>query len=67
MNKVYFPELAAEMARRGENQGFIAKLLDLPQAGVSGRLNGKIEFSKSEIDKICDHYKKSYEELFKQG
>lgn len=67
MDKVKFPELVAEMARHGENQGTLARLLDVSQSGISKRLNGAIEWSKGEIDIICKHYEKAYEELFKAG
>lgn len=66
MSVVVYPELMAEMARNGHTQGTLAELLNLPQSGISARLNGKIEFSKSEIDKICAFYNRTYEELFKQ-
>lgn len=64
---VKFPDLSAEMARCGENQATLAELLDLPISAISRRMNGKIEFTKKEIDIICKHYSKTYEQLFKES
>ena len=64
---VKFPELVAEMARSGENQASLSKLLGLPISAISRRLSGKVEFTKTEIDIICEHYSKTYEQLFKES
>lgn len=66
MKKVKYPGLVAEMAKRGETQEVLAKLLGLPRESISRRLSGKIEWSISEVDKICEYYKKDYYELFKE-
>lgn len=65
MKVVKFPGLVAEMARNGDNQKTIAKLLGITSPNISTRFSGKVDWSISEIEKICDFYKKSYEELFK--
>ena len=65
MKKVVYPGLAGEMARRGDTQIVLAKLLKLTPGAISKRLSGKIEWSIGEIEKICDYYKKDYYELFK--
>lgn len=65
MKKVKYPGLVGEMAKRGDTQKTLSKLLDIPLASISRRLSGEIEWSISEIDKICEHYKKDYYELFK--
>ena len=65
MKKVKYPGLVGEMARRGETQEVLAKLLGLPRGSISRRLSGETEWSISEIDKICNYYKKDYYELFK--
>ena len=66
MKKIKYPELVGEMAKRGETQKTLATLLELPCASISRRLSGEIEWSISEIDKICKHYNKDYYELFKK-
>lgn len=67
MKKIIFPELIGEMAKRGDTQKTLAELLDLPCASISRRLSGEIEWSISEVDKVCEYYKKGYYELFKRG
>lgn len=66
MKKIVYPELIGEMAKHGDTQKAIGKLLDLPCSSIGRRLSGEIEWSISEIDKICQCYNKTYEELFKK-
>lgn len=63
-NKPLFPNLAAEMAKHGHGLKEIAELLDISVPAASRRLNGQIEFTQSEIDKLCKCYDKPYEVLF---
>ena len=65
MKKVLYPGLASEMAKRGDLLETLAKLLDLQIGTVCWKINGKSEWKISEINKLCKHYGKSYEELFK--
>lgn len=67
MKKVLFPELIAEMARHGDNQRTLAKLLGISHGSVCRRLSGKSEWTISEVDIICKHYNKDYYELFKRN
>ena len=66
MNKkqLKYPGLVAEMARHGETEFDIGKLLNMSHASVSRRLCGKTRFRTEEIDILCEHFKKTYEELF---
>ncbi len=66
MKKVIYPGLVAEMAKRGETQEVLSKLLGLRRESISRRMTGKLEWSISEIDKICEYYKKDFYELFKK-
>ena len=67
MKQVKYPGLVSEMAKRGDTQGVLAKLLELPRESICRRLSGKIEWSIGEIDKICEFYGKDYYELFKKN
>jgi predicted transcriptional regulator len=62
---VKFPNLVAEMARKGDTQEVLAKLLNLTQASISRKLKGETGWSLKEVEIICDYYKKNYYELFK--
>lgn len=61
---VMFPNLLAEIARCGDNYTTLAEILKISVSGVSRRLSGSVEWSKSEIDILCDHYGKQYDYLF---
>lgn len=63
MDELKFAGLRAEMARRGDTQESLAKLLDLPESSISRRLSGEIEWSIGEIDTICKHYETDCYEL----
>lgn len=65
MKVIKYPNLVAEMARRGESQTTISKLLGKSIPSVSKRFSGVMKWNIDEIDKVCEHYGKSYEELFK--
>jgi len=65
MKEVKYPNLKAEMARRGENQRTIGKLLDLNNTTICRKLLGQIAWSVNEIDILCEHFGKNYYELFK--
>jgi len=61
---VMYPNLVAEMAKCGDTYGTLAELLGTSISAVGRRINGTVEWTKSEIDTLCDHYKKSYDDLF---
>lgn len=64
-NKVVrYSNLLAEIARNNESSSTIAELLNISSPSVSRRLKGEIEWSKSEIDTLCEHFNKSYDYLF---
>lgn len=60
-----YPKLVKEMSDKGENQTILSKQLGLTQATISRKLSGKIDFTIEEVEKICEHFKKGYYELFK--
>lgn len=67
MKKVKYPELAGEMAKHGDTQKTIAKLLELSIPSFSRRLSGEVDWSIGEIETLCKYYKKDYYELFKKN
>jgi transcriptional regulator with XRE-family HTH domain len=58
-------ELKAAMKRNDDTQEKLAEALGLQVSGVSERVNGKIEFRRSEINTIRERYKLSAEETIK--
>ena len=65
MKKILYPGLLAEMAKHGDTLNTIGKLIGVTNSSVSKRFSGKVEWSISEIEKICEYYGKDYYELFK--
>lgn len=61
---VHYPNLVAEMARSGQTNNSLAKLLGISPASMSRRVKGDTDFTKSEIDTLCDFFAKDYEYLF---
>lgn len=66
MEEIKYPELVGEMAKHRDTQKTIGNLLGITYSSVCRRLYGKSEFTKSEIDKLCEYYGKDYYELFKE-
>lgn len=65
MGKVKFPNLAAELVRKGECQKSLASLLNLNQATISRKMNGISDWTIGEIETLCDYFNKDYYTLFK--
>ena len=65
MKKPKYPEIRVEMARHGDTQSTLAKLLDITVTSISRRLSGEIDWRISEVETLCKYYNKSYDELFK--
>lgn len=63
---VKYPNLLAEIARSGDTYVKLADLLGVSVSAVGRRLNGLVDWSKSEIDTLCDHYGKDYDYLFRR-
>ena len=62
--EIMYPNLVAEMARNGDTYGTLAELLDTSISAIGRKINGMVEWRKSEIDALCEHYKKPYDDLF---
>lgn len=60
-----YPNIIIEMARNGETQERLGKILGLNRMTVGQKLMGNYDWSISEIEAICNHYQKNYYELFK--
>lgn len=65
LKELKYPNLLAEMRRKGETQDDLCKLLGLCRTTVNFKLSGRYEWTIGEIETICNHYEKDYYELFK--
>lgn len=63
-NKPKFPELEAEIRRQGYTQYKLAEIVGMTATQMSCRLNGKIDFSLTEVIKISNVLNRKIEELF---
>lgn len=59
-----YPNLRAEMARRGYTLEKLGEVIGLKAGAISLKLNGKRDFDIVEIKKICEHFNMSFEVLF---
>lgn len=58
-------ELKAAMKRNNDTQEKLAEALGLQVSGVSERVNGKVDFRRTEINIIRERYNLSPEETIK--
>jgi len=58
-------ELKAAMKRNDDTQEKLAEALGLQTSGVSERVNGKVDFRRTEINIIRERYHLSAEETIK--
>lgn len=58
-------ELKAEMKRNDDTQEKLAEALDISVSGVNDRINGRVEFRRSEINAIRQRYHLSSEDTIR--
>lgn len=62
-----FPNLIKEQNKSGETDEYIAReVLGCSRQNYNQKKSGKRDFTMEQVNKLCDHFKKSYEYLFKQ-
>ena len=66
LKELVYPNLYAEIMRNGEKQQDIGNLLGIAKTTVNHKLSGKYDWTISEIETLCNHFKKDYYELFKR-
>ena len=60
-----FSGLRAQMAKYGHNQSDLAKVFNKSIGYINSRLNGRVDWSLTDINTLCELYNVSFEELFK--
>lgn len=60
-----YPSLVIEMARNGDTLETLGNLLEITRQTVRTKIEGKTDWTISEVEKLCNYYKKDYYELFK--
>lgn len=66
MNNSKYPEIINQMFLRNERLRNIAELLNVDISQISRRLNGKKQWTISEIEILMKHYGMNFETLFKR-
>jgi len=61
-----YPNIKAELARKGFGLQELADLLDLSIGSISKRMNGKVKWTTEEVDSIISMTGREYEYLFKK-
>lgn len=61
---VVYPKLEAKRAYYGHTTKTYAELLGISEDSVRRRMRGEVEFELSEIIKLMEFYKCTFEELF---
>lgn len=62
--EIKFPNLVAEMARKGETQTSLAKVLGINKQTINLKFNGKSDWTLGEVETICEYFGKDYYQLF---
>lgn len=60
-----YPNLIIEMDKNGDTFEHLARVLGITQVTVISKVYGRSKFKLLETEKLCEYYKKDYEELFK--
>ena len=64
-NEINVKLFKAKMAEHGDTQQDLAKELNLPQSGISARINGRVPFKKSEMALVRIRYNLSGEDMIR--
>ena len=65
--KVIYPNLQAEMARRGESTTDLQKLLGIDRSQVYRKLHGQAKWTLEDTFILYEHYKVDIYKLFKKN
>ena len=57
--------MVGAIASSGETQKALAKKLGITERTMTYKMTGRRDFTISEVETICEHFKKDYYELFK--
>lgn len=64
MRAYKYSNLVEEMKTNKVSQRKLSKILEIHENSVRKKLDGKNEWTISEIETLCDYFKKDYYELF---
>ena len=62
--KSKYTNILVEMVKRDETQDDLCKVVGLSKTAIGHRFAGRIDWTISEIDKLCKPYDKDYYYLF---
>lgn len=67
MKRILFPGLVGEMAKKGDTQEKLGKIIGINRVSIINKLSGRTEWTFNEIEAICKRYDKDFNELFKKS
>lgn len=62
---IIYTKVVQEMKARKETQEDIAKLIGITRQSLKLKLDGRCDWTISDIETLCEHFNKGYYELFK--
>lgn len=65
--QLLFPNLRAEMARKGNTIEDIGKVVGISYSTIKARFAGRSDWTLGEVETLCDYFKKDFYELFERG
>lgn len=62
---IVYQKIVQEMKARKETQSVVAEVLGITRQNLKWKLDGRSEWTISDIEILCEHFNKNYYELFK--
>lgn len=66
MNSSIFPEISNQMLKRNQTLKDVAKILKLDISQISRKLSGKVVWTYSDIETLCNYYNMDFRKLFRR-
>lgn len=65
VHPIIYTKIVQEMKARKETQSAVAEILGITRQNLKWKLDGRSDWTISDIEILCEHFNKNYYELFK--
>lgn len=65
VHPIIYTKIVQEMKARKETQSVVAEILGITRQNLKWKLDGRSDWTISDIEILCEHFNKNYYELFK--